>query len=119
MTRDNLAARVAADTAHCSPADICKQAVDVLDRVLAYKPAERLHEIDQAERLAVRLRDCLIDRYRRADEAGKAHMHPGLKQANVAVSLLVGVEYPGAGVQEQPLQQAREVLRGMLDREWV
>jgi hypothetical protein len=81
------------------------------------QPALRLDEIDKAERLALRLRDCLIERMRAGDVATRARTHPAPKQANMAVSRIVGVEYPAAGVQEKPLQEARGTRQEVLDRD--
>jgi hypothetical protein len=117
MARDNAAAQVAAQTDNCSLPDICRQALDALNQVLGEAPVKRLQGIDGTERLVVRLRDCLIDRYRRGDEAARARVHPALVQVNMAVSLIAGVEYPAAGVQEKPLQQALGVLQELLDRD--
>jgi hypothetical protein len=117
MTGRNAAAQVVTHTANPSPKEICSQAVARLERLLEQKPALRLDEIDKAERLAVRLRDCLIERMRAGDVATRSRTHPALKRTNMAVSRIVGVEYPAAGVQEKPLQEARGALREVLDRD--
>lgn len=114
MVRDNAAARVQAENAGCTPAGLCRQALEALDHVLGRPPAARLHEIDAAERLVVHLRDCLIERRRGAAADVSSTLSSALAQVNAAVSLLVGVEYPAAGAQEKLLEQARRVLQDLL-----
>jgi hypothetical protein len=92
------------------------EAVALLEEVLGVIPRNRYEEVDRAERAIVRLRDGLIERLRREEDVGQVtRLHKALDQANIAISLITGVEYPGAGIQEESLQQAREVLQRLSD----
>lgn len=94
----------------------CEDAVHSLEQVLHILPHQRYREIDVAERAIVRLRDGLIDELRQKPESEDAQrLRAILDQANVAISLVAGIEYPGAGPQGQLLEQARIVLQDMLD----
>ena len=89
----------------------CEEAVAAIEAVLAEKPRQRLQIVDFGECAIVRLRDCLIERLRQGEQAGLAQqLQDALDQVNIALSLVVGVEYPGAGIQQRSLEQAREVL---------
>lgn len=91
-----------------------QEAVEALDRVLAEIPCCRFQIVDFGECAVVRLRDCLIEGYRSASSAEEAQeIKRDLDQVNIALSLVVGVEYPGAGIQQKPLEQARAVLEGL------
>ena len=89
----------------------CEEAVEAIEAVLAEKPRQRLQIVDFGESAIVRLRDCLIERLRQENQSSLAQpLQDALNQVNIALSLIVGVEYPGAGIQQRPLEQAREVL---------
>ncbi len=88
------------------------EALTLLDEVLGVTPRDRYEEVDMAERAIVHLRDSLIDRLRREEDLAQVtRLHQALDRTNVAISLITGVEYPGAGIQEESLKQAREVLQ--------
>ncbi len=92
-----------------------QQAIQAIQKVLDTPPRERNQVVDFGEHAIVRLRDCLIQRSRQEAEDGptKAGLRAALDQVNVALSLITGVEYPGAGIQEKPMQEALEVLKGL------
>ncbi len=98
---------------------LTQQAVQAIQKVLDTPPRERNQVVDFGERAIVRLRDCLILRCRQEEAeptlAGPtlARLRAALDQANVALSLITGVEYPGAGIQEKPMQEAMEVLKAL------
>ncbi len=99
-------------------AEQCKEAVASLDRLLETSPYPRFQELDVAERAIVRLRDGLIERLRQADASAEIPRLRGLlDRANIAVSLVVGIEYPAAGIRRQLLEMARDVLKGGLTEE--
>jgi hypothetical protein len=92
------------------------EAVTLLDEVLGMTPRDRYQEVDMAERAIVHLRDSLINRLRREEDLAQVtRLHEALDRTNVAISLITGVEYPGAGIQEESLQQARKVLQNLSD----
>ncbi len=93
----------------------CREAIETIEVVLNKPARERGQVIDFGERATVRLRDCLIEQYRQSEDAPeRANLRYALEQANIALSLLTGVEYPGAGIQEKPMQEAHDILKALL-----
>jgi hypothetical protein len=96
----------------------CKEAVTSLDRLLATSPYPSFQELDVAQRVIVRLRDGLIEQLRQGETSAEA---PGLRglldRVNAAISLVVGVEHPAAGIRRELLEMARDVLKGALAEE--
>jgi hypothetical protein len=93
----------------------CQEALASLDHLLEVAPHLRFEEVDITEREIVRLRDDLISRLRQdttSEEA--ARLRTALEHVNVAVSLVAGVEYPGAGIQQRLLEGAHEALKTAL-----
>ncbi len=105
---------VAAGAATDGPfAQQCLEAVASLDRLLEISPYPRFRDLDGVERAIVRLRDDLIERLRQdaaSDEAPR--LRALLERANIAISAVVGIEYPAAGVRRQLLEMARDALKG-------
>ena len=93
-------------------ASLRDDSVAALERALRLKPEDLGQEVDTAERLVVRLRDCLIEWIRPGDSAGH-RWQTALDQVNAALSLIVGVEYPAVGIQRSLLEQARESLKAL------
>ena len=112
-------ATVAGPVAVSGPfAEQCLEAVATLDRLLETSPYPRFQELDGAERAIVRLRDGLIERLRQEGASAEAPRLRGLlERANIAVSLVVGMEYPAAGIRRQLLEMARAALQGALAEE--
>lgn len=98
-----------------SLADRCRDAVEKLDRAARLHPRQIETEVDQIQRDIVALRDGLIDRLREMQPAPAA---PGVRAAldgiNVALSLVVSVEYPITSIQRSALGQARDTLKKIL-----
>lgn len=93
--------------------DDARTAVETLERALDLPPAELTAEVDVAERAIARLRNRLIAELRAAPAGDDtARRRQALDAANVALSLVAGVEYPAAGLQRKLLEQARDVLTG-------
>ena len=91
------------------------EAVATLEQLLEIRPHLRYQEVDVAERAIVRVRDNLIDQLRQEDsEAEARRLRTKLERLNVAISLIVGVEYPAAGIQQQLLDQAYDALKEAL-----
>ena len=97
-------------------AELCDEAVRLLDDALGKPPAELKAEVDVAERAVVALRDGLIVRRR---ESPSEAVQARLDQVNVALSLVVGLEYPLGGLQRQMLDQARSVLDAARRAGWL
>jgi hypothetical protein len=87
-------------------AELARSSVALLDHALGLPPAQLGQEVDEAEREIAQLRDVLIAELR----AGQSAVREPLDRVNAALSLLVGVEYPAAGIQRDALKQARDTL---------
>ncbi len=99
-------------------AEQCKEAVASLDRLLEISPYPSFQDMDVAERAIVRLRDGLIERLRQDDASDETpHLRGLLERANIAISMVVGLEYPVAGMRRQLLETARDALKGGLAEE--
>ncbi|MBV9328260.1 MAG: hypothetical protein JO352_31480 [Chloroflexi bacterium] len=90
-----------------SALELRSQALHLLDDAIQKPPAELKAEVDVAEQRIARLRDVLIDDLR----AGSTpDTRAALDQVNVALTLVVGLEYPMGGLQRKMLEDARAVL---------
>ena len=95
--------------------DQCGQAIDKLDRAMRLHPRELEKELDQIQRDVVRLRDQLIDRLRLPQASpASGKLHVALERVNIALTLIVGVEYPATSIQRSALEQARDTLKKVL-----
>jgi hypothetical protein len=93
----------------------CQEALAAIDRGLAVAPVQCLQPVDDAERALAALRDGLIDLLRRAPSArAQRNLCGALDGVNGALSLLLGVEYPVVGVQQDLLKDARKALQAVL-----
>lgn len=90
-----------------TPTELCEAALRRLDDALGKPPGELKAEVDLAEQAVAALRDNLIHHWR---ESPSPSVRASLDQVNVALSLIVGLEYPVGGLQRQLLEQARAVL---------
>ena len=95
-----------------SPAALAREAIRLLDDAIEKPPAELKAEVDAAERAIVALRDELIERWRATPDSG---VRTALSRTNVALSLVVGLEYPIGGLQRKLLEQARSELHAALE----
>ncbi len=92
-------------------------AAAALDRALNAPPRQLTQEADSAERRVVRARDNLIHRLRvDGNSPDSAHWHEILDQLNTALSLIIAVEYPLGAMQRPSAEQARDILKGLMDR---
>jgi uncharacterized protein YPO0396 len=90
----------------------CRRITEKIDRSTQLHPREIEKEIDEIERELVRLRDELIVRSRQAEaDATGAQARTKLDHVNVALSLVVAVEYPVTSIQRSALQQANQILK--------
>ncbi len=107
--------------ANASPSEdiapLCREAVDELQRAIDAPLRDVGKQVDHIQRLVVEVRDHLIDEARRAGglPALAGDRRDALERANVALTLIAEVEYPPAGVQRKPLEQARDVLRALCE----
>jgi hypothetical protein len=93
-----------------APTDLCDQAIRLMEDALRKPPAELKAEVDVVERAVVMLRNSLIARRR---ESPSEQVEARLEQVNVALSLIVGLEYPIGGLQRPMLEQAQSVLQAV------
>jgi hypothetical protein len=71
-------------------------------------------EVDEVERAVVAVRDHLIQRLRQTPRTPDPALRRALDQVNVALSLVVGIEYPVGSVQRDLIEQARATLTALL-----
>jgi hypothetical protein len=95
----------------------CRAAAAALERARNAPSRELAQHADTAERLVVRARDNLIHRLRQDGSSPiSSRWHDILDQLNVALSLIIAVEYPLGAIQRQPAEQARDILNRLADR---
>lgn len=95
-------------------ADGCREVAGWLDAAREADPMTLQRETARAERAISRLRDGLIARLRAAPPAeDTARPRAALAQINVALSLVVGGEYPVGRIERRFVGDASGVLRGI------
>ena len=92
-----------------SPAELARSCLAQLEDALGRQPDQLGDEVDQVERDLASLRDQLIAYVRSTGQRS------GLDRVNAVLSLVVGVEYPVAGIQRSLVEQARDALRALVD----
>ncbi len=93
----------------------CQQAVQALDRALTKPWHEVMVDSDEAERLAIQVRDRLIERLRQENVNAEEiqALRQILEQINISISLMVGIAYPSTGIRRPVIEQARDVLKAI------
>jgi hypothetical protein len=91
-------------------ADRCRAAVASLDRALDDRPDQIYHDLAEVLRCLVQLRTELTAR-RREGEPGDR-----LERCNAILSMVIGGEYPLAGLRRDRLQKARDELASLLNQ---
>lgn len=91
-------------------ADRCRAAVASLDRALDDRPDQIYHDLAEVLRCLVQLRTELTAR-RREGEPGDC-----LERCNAILSMVIGGEYPLAGLRRDRLQKARDELASLLNQ---
>ena len=92
--------------------DLCRTALQVLDRALEDRPDRIYNDMVAAVRCLVRLRDSLI-RERRAGRGSPEH-DERLRRVNAVLSAVVGGEYPLVGVRKERIKKARDAVEALL-----
>ena len=101
---------------HGVPLDTqCQELIQKLDRAIDLPPRELEQEVDQIQRDLVRLRDSFISELRCSESATLSASRRRLEEVNVALTLVVGVEYPVTAIKRSALEQARETLKKITD----
>jgi hypothetical protein len=88
--------------------DCCRAAVAALDRALDDRPDKIHHDLAEVVRCLVQLRTELTAR-RREGETGDR-----LERCNAVLSMVIGGEYPLAGIRRDRMQKARDQLALLL-----
>jgi hypothetical protein len=103
-----------------SASELCSKAIEMLNQSID-EPTKALEaEVDRADRVLVRLRDCLIDRLRQEEEHHEVNrLRKTLLKINTALSLVVAVEYPAGGIHRKMLGEAKEVLTNIQEAEFM
>jgi hypothetical protein len=95
-------------------ADQARSCLAQVEEALGRRPEQLGEEVDQVERDLAGLRDQLIAGLRADVAADTAARRLALDRVNAVLSLVVGVEYPVAGIQRNLGQQARDALRELV-----
>ncbi|MGE0541828.1 MAG: hypothetical protein AB7R89_16780 [Dehalococcoidia bacterium] len=86
-----------------------------IERGLEVRPDVVVTEVEPAQRAIAQVRDQLIARQRQEGDAPNTpRLRSALDQINVALSLVIGVEYPAVGVRRASLEQARRILAELI-----
>ena len=94
---------------------LARSCIAELQDALGRPPAEVSSEVDRVEQQLARLRDRLIVDLRRGPAGQSAEAdRTALDRVNAVLSLVVGVEYPTAGIQRKLLEQARDALNDLV-----
>jgi hypothetical protein len=92
-----------------SRVELARSCLAQLEDALGRPPDQLGEEVDQVERELAVLRDQLIAELRTSGR------RTGLDQVNAVLSLVVGLEYPAAGIQRNLVEQARDALQVLVD----
>jgi hypothetical protein len=90
-------------------------AAQILERALQKPWHEVMLDSDEAERLAIQMRDRLIARIHQGNlNSGENQaLRSVLDQLNMSLSLIVGIAYPSNGIRRPVIEQARDVLKAI------
>jgi hypothetical protein len=91
--------------------------LDMIEEALEKPAVELKIDVDAVENRLVRLRDHLIDTHRRQTASQPFTQSSTLERINIALSLIVSIGYPGAGIYREGLEEARYLLRGFFTGE--
>jgi len=83
--------------------------LEMIDEAVEKHSAEMKRDVDVVEDRLVHLRDYLIDRQREQTES--ATQSATLKRINIALSLIISIGYPGAGIDQVGLEETRDMFR--------
>jgi hypothetical protein len=89
-------------------ADHCRAAVAALDRALDDRPDKIYHDLAEVIRCLVQLRAELTTRPREGEPGHR------LERCNAILSMVIGGEYPLAGLRRDRLHKARDELASLL-----
>ena len=87
--------------------------LELIDDAMQRPSSQLKGEVEIAESRLVELRDHLIKTLRQAENRPAAQSH-ALETMNIALSLVVSIEYPAAGIHREALAEARDLLTRFL-----
>lgn len=90
--------------------EVLEKAKRALAEAKEDRPRELESQVGTAEVAVVHLRDHLIDSMRKQTGTAGPHIKAALGHANVALSLVVGIEYPLSGIKRTMIDEAEKVL---------
>jgi hypothetical protein len=88
--------------------DCCRAAVAAFDRALDDRPDKIYHDLAEVVRCLVRLRTELTAGRRQGELVDR------LERCNAVLSMVIGGEYPLAGLRRDRMQRARDELATLL-----
>ena len=89
--------------------------LEMIEEALQKPPTKMKIDVDSVENRLVRLRDHLIADHRRHQSDSRAFVQsPTLLRINTALSLIVSIGYPGAGIYREGLEEARLLLHELI-----
>ncbi len=88
----------------------CRKAAALLDRAKDEEPERLKEHLREAQRLTVGARDALIHALRTTTGDANADRRQALDHVNASLSLMVGTEYPIAGLHRKALEHAHHLL---------
>jgi hypothetical protein len=91
-------------------ADRCRAAVAALDHALDDRPDQIYHDLAEVVRCLVLLRTELTATWREGEPGDR------LERCNAVLSMVIGGEYPLAGLRRDRLHKARDELASLLDQ---
>ena len=104
-----------ADSTQQTPSDLCREAIRLLTDARNKPPAELKPAVDEVLHRIVALRDLLVERQRATQQPQRSVPGSSLDRVNVAVSLVVGLQYPVGGIERKLIDQACTTLQAALD----
>ena len=89
----------------------CRAVVAALDRALDDRPDKIYHDLAEVVRWLVQLRTELTAGQREGETGDR------LERCNAVLSMVIGGEYPLAGIRRDRMQKARNELASLLDEQ--
>ncbi len=93
----------------------CREAIAHLEQAYMAPPLQLTRDASAAGRIVVKLRDRMVEQLRQDGNGAETEKKKkALDRLNIALTLIVGVEYPSVGVRRKPIEQARDLLESIL-----
>lgn len=95
--------------------DLTREILGLINDAIDIPPVQLKNEVDVVENRLVDLRDELIDRLRAEMGNAPDSLRSVLDHVNMALSLIVSIEYPAGGIHREALEETRDVLKSLLE----